>query len=119
VLRIGELLLRDERVVVEPVDQRLTVGADDLRLRVMDVGVDKARQDQRIGIGRHRRSRRQIFLCGGEIAEIGDLAVPDDDQRVLFVAGGLLTANPEGIVDKRQGRAAYGRDVSAHRASPG
>ena len=35
---VGELLLGDERVLVQPVEQLLAVGADDLRLRVVRRG---------------------------------------------------------------------------------
>ena len=46
VRRVRELLLGDERVFFQPVEQLLAVGADDLRLRIVDVAVDEAGQDQ-------------------------------------------------------------------------
>ena len=46
---IGELLLGDECVLLEPVEQLFAVCADDLRLRVVDVAIDESRQHERIG----------------------------------------------------------------------
>ena len=54
---VRELLLGDERVFLEPVEQLLAVGADDLRLRVVDVAIDEAGQDQRV------RGRTHIYVC--------------------------------------------------------
>ena len=47
---IGELLLLDEGVVVQPVEQLRAVGADDARLRIMDMRVDEAGQDEPAGM---------------------------------------------------------------------
>ena len=46
VRRIREAAFRRERVEVEPFEKLLAVRRDDVRLRVMDVRVDEARQDQ-------------------------------------------------------------------------
>ncbi len=42
-LGIGEFLLFDESVIVEPVEQLRAVGAGHLGLRIMDVRVDEPR----------------------------------------------------------------------------
>ncbi len=49
VLRIGEFLLLDEGVFLQPFEQLGAVGRDHLGLRKMDVRVDEARHDQRVG----------------------------------------------------------------------
>ena len=41
---IGELLLLDERVFLQPLEQLRAIGADDPRLRIVDMRVDEARQ---------------------------------------------------------------------------
>ena len=43
------------RCIFEPVEQLRAVGADDARLRIMDVGVDQAGQDQLAGMVVDRR----------------------------------------------------------------
>ena len=43
---IGEFLLFDKGVVVQPVEQLRAVGADHLGLRIVDVGVDETGHDE-------------------------------------------------------------------------
>ena len=61
---IGKLLLFDEGVVVQPVEELRAVGADDLGLRIMDVGVDEAGHDEaaRMIVDRRvvRRARKYV-----------------------------------------------------------
>ena len=47
---IGELLLFDESVFVQPVEELRPVGADHLGLRIVDVRVDEARQYETAGL---------------------------------------------------------------------
>ena len=47
---IGEFLLLDEGIVVEPVEQLRAVGADHLGLRIVDMGVDEAGHDEAAGV---------------------------------------------------------------------
>ena len=47
---IGKFLLFDERIIVQPVEQLRAVGADHLGLRIVNVGVDKPRHDERAGV---------------------------------------------------------------------
>ena len=49
VRRIGEFLLLDEGVFLQPFQQLRAVGGDHLGLRIMDVRVDEARHDQLVG----------------------------------------------------------------------
>ena len=56
---IGEFLLFDERIVVQPVEQLRAVGADDLGLRIMDVGVDETGHDET-----SRNDRRRVAPRG-------------------------------------------------------
>src|SRR5271166_423666 len=43
---IAEFLLLDERVIVQPVEQLRAIGADDLRLRIVDMRIDESRHDE-------------------------------------------------------------------------
>ncbi len=103
---IGELALGGERVVVEPVDQPLAAGADDLGLRIMDVRVDEAGNDQRIAIGRDRQSRGHLRGQRAMVAERDDATLVDHDQRVGLVMQRRFVTDDEGIVAQRQGRRA-------------
>ncbi len=47
---IGEFLLLDEGIVVEPVEQLRAVGADHLGLGIMDMRVDETRRDEGAGV---------------------------------------------------------------------
>ena len=47
---IGEFLLFDERVIVQPVEQLRAVRADHLGLRIVDVGVDETGHDEQAGV---------------------------------------------------------------------
>ena len=57
---VGEGLLGDVGVVVEPVEQLLALRADDAGLHIVDVGVDKARRDERAGMIEDGSARRQL-----------------------------------------------------------
>ena len=56
---IGEFLLLDEGVFLQPFEQLRAVGRDHLGLREMDVRVDESRQDQGVGENLHRYAGRQ------------------------------------------------------------
>src|SRR5271166_7033301 len=43
---VAELLLLDERVIVQPVEQLRAIGADDLGLRIVDMCIDESRHDE-------------------------------------------------------------------------
>ena len=59
VRRIGEFLLLDEGVFLQPFEQLRAVGGDHLGLRIMDMRIDEARHDQRVGVMLDRHVRRQ------------------------------------------------------------
>ena len=44
--RVFESHLRRESIILEPVQQLPTIGADNINLREMDMGVDKPRHDK-------------------------------------------------------------------------
>ena len=47
---IGEFLLFDEGVFLQPFEELRAIGGDHLRLRVVDMGVDESGQNQRVGV---------------------------------------------------------------------
>ena len=106
---LGELLLLDESVLVQPLHQLRAIGGDHLRLRHVDMGVDEPRRDQmramisNCGAGRQRR--QQLCRFAGSL----DQAVFDDEQPVLDIAmrglAGLVR-----ISDEPEKSAAQGRD---------
>ena len=80
---VGEFLLFDERVFLQPVEQLRAVGADDAGLGIMDVRVDEAGHDELALVVVDRgawRSARQDFA---RLAHRGDFAVLDSDGAVL------------------------------------
>ncbi len=83
---IGELLLRGERVVFEPVDELPAGRGDHLRLRVMHMRIDETGQDQRVPVGRHLRVRRKRALRRLVVAEHRDPPVLHDEKRVALDA---------------------------------
>jgi hypothetical protein len=60
VRRIGELLLLDEGVPVQPFDKLRAVGRDHLGLRVVDVGIDQAGQDHAVRVVVDRSAGRHV-----------------------------------------------------------
>ncbi len=55
IVRIAELHFLGKRIGVQPVDQPLAPTGDDAGLRIVHVGIDKARQDQGIAVVGDRR----------------------------------------------------------------
>ena len=80
---VGELPLRDEGVFVQPREQLFAIGADHLHLRIMDVGVDEARADDRVGIMGHHDVFAERGAQRRVIADGRDRAAVDNDERVL------------------------------------
>ena len=82
---IGESLLLDEGVVVQPVEQLRAIRGDHLRLRIMDVDVDQPGHDKRArvivdpGVGRRGRKNRARF------PHRGDAPVVDQYRPVLDI----------------------------------
>ena len=110
---IGELLLLDERVVVQPIEQLRAVGADHLGLRIMDMGVDESRHDER---ARMIIDRRAVGSAGENVARFADRLdqpVPDEDRAVLeIVTRGQ--SGCRGIVGERKDPAADDSRARAH-----
>ncbi|MNP28141.1 hypothetical protein D3C76_1210910 [compost metagenome] len=111
--RIGELALGGEGVGVQPVQQLLAVGGDHAGLRVVDVGVDEAGDDQRVAVfdDLHAAYARQQ-VAG--MADVDDLAVFHDQQAVFEVFVGVLGADLGGVGDAVQDGGAIGFDVGCH-----
>ena len=83
--RILEPTLRGIRVALEPVEKLLAVSRDDVGLRIMNVGIDKSRNDQLAAVIDDRDVGRQ---CGHERARVRrrfDDAIRQHEQAVLEV----------------------------------
>ena len=106
---IGELQLRGEGILLEPGQQLLAVGGDHLQLRIVDVGVDQAGQDQGALVGRDRDARRNPVRQLRKVAEGGDVPVLDQDQGVGHVLEAALG---------QEGVAGQARRLSADRPHP-
>ena len=100
-LRVGEALLGRKRVALEPFQQLLAVGGDDVGLRIMHVGVDEAGQKQLAVVVDHLRIRRQPREQIARGAELEHSSVAQDQQAVLEVAMRSL-AQLVGVADEVQ-----------------
>ena len=80
---VGELLLFDEGVFVEPVQELRAVGADHAGLRIMDVRVDQAGQHQLAGMVVDRRVFRRAAKNLARLADGGDQPVFDRQCAVV------------------------------------
>ena len=106
--RIGEFLLLDEGVFLQPFEQLRAVGRDHLGLRKMDMRVDEARHDQRAGVMLHphpdRQPRRQFVRRPDRF----DAAVLHQDDAVVDVAITLRVAGAARRAQEGQKPAANG-----------
>ena len=84
-LRIGEGLLGDERVALEPVEQILCLRADDAGLDVMDMRVDEAGRDQAAAVVGDARVRLQQRLDRGDRTGRDDDAVAAEHEAIGLV----------------------------------
>src|SRR6185369_4143987 len=99
VIRIAEEALRGKRVFFQPIQELRAVGRNDVRLREMDVRVDEARQDQLAAIVGDRSAggeRAKRLRCW---TDVGDMAVPYNQQPVGKVAMRGVTQR-RGIADE-------------------
>ena len=94
VVGLGELLLLDEGVFLQPLQKLGAVGGDHLGLREVQVRVDQSRQHELVRIVVDRRSRRQGRQESRGLAHLGDGSALDHDQpvRQVAVAGGGPTS---------------------------
>ena len=83
---IGEFLLLDESVLLQPLQELRAVGGDHLGLRKMNVRVDEARHDQRVGVAVDGDAGRKLRQQRRGIADRFDPAVTHDDETVVDVA---------------------------------
>ena len=69
---IGEFLLLDEGVFLQPFEQLRAIGRDHLRLRIVDMGVDESGQNQRVGVmfDRAAAGSRGISSAAGPAASM-------------------------------------------------
>ncbi len=87
--RVAEARLRGEGVALQPLDQPLAPGRDDRGLRVVGMGVDEARRDQRVAMRRHRRLG--VGRADGLLGPRGeDRAAPDRHRAAPLDAERLL-----------------------------
>ena len=114
---IGKLRLGGIRVAIQPVEQLLTVRADDIELRIMHVTVDEARHDQFVRVLRneHIVTERLQQLTG--IAERLDMAVCDDQQAIRKVLVGRRRRLFAGIFQAVHDRGAIGLTHGGQNAS--
>ena len=100
---IGEVLLGDEGVFVEPFQQAGAKRADHLHLGIVHVSVDEAGADQRVGIMRDRHVCRQCLEPRLGILDAQKLAILDDDQRVRPIVQGVAGREDERVAAKCHG----------------
>ena len=102
---VGEGLFGREDMALEPLHELLAVRGDALDLRIMDVGVDEARDDQpgeRLDVRLGEPLRELGMRAAGE-----DEAVLDDEQAVLEMADragagdGRIVGNAQDLAAKR------------------
>src|SRR6476620_2283193 len=91
--RIAKFLLLDEGVFLEPFEQLRAVGGDHLGLRIMDVRVDEARQDQEIVKMLAGKSGRKLRHQLRRRPRRFDLAVFHQDNAILDIAIALRIAD--------------------------
>ena len=82
---IGELLLLDEGIVVQPVEELRAVGADDLSLRIVDVRVDEAGHDKAAGMVVDRHAWRRACKHLARLSYRFDTSVRDENRTVLEI----------------------------------
>ena len=119
---VGEPLLLDEGVFLQPVEQLGAVARDHLGLRQVDVGVDQPRQDQVACMVVDRRIFRQLAEHRARIAQCCDPAVLDQHDAVLEIDVARCLADLGGIVLEAQEtpaeRATLGHGLLRRRAGP-
>ena len=98
---VGEFLLFDKRIIVQPVEQLRAVGADHLGLRIMDMGVDEAGHDQRAGVIVDDRARRRAPENVVRLADRLNQSASDENSAVLDEGVGARAAHG-GIVFERK-----------------
>ncbi len=87
--RIGEFLLFDKRIVVQPVEQLRAIGADNLSLRIMDVGVYEPGRDEATGMVVDRCAVRSACENVPRFPDSLDPRVADKNSPVVeIVASG-------------------------------
>ena len=109
---IGEFLLFDEGVFLQPFEELRAIGRDHLRLRVVDMGVDESGQNQRVGVMFDRSCRRQPRHQLGSGSGRLDAAVLDEHDTVFDVAIALRIAGAVRRAQKAQKPAANGAHVA-------
>jgi hypothetical protein len=107
---IGEALLLDKSIFLEPFEQLRPIGSDDLCLREMDVRIDESRQDERIGVVIDWRAGRQGREQRGRLADRCDAAVPHHHEAVDEIAIARLVPRPLRRRKKGEHAAAHGAE---------
>ena len=82
---IGEFLLLDEGIVVQPIEELRAVGADDLSLRIVDVRVDEAGHDKAAGMIVDCRAWRRACKHLARLSYGFDKSVRDQNRPVLEI----------------------------------
>ena len=99
--RVAKALLGRKCVALQPLEQLLAVGSDDVRLRIMDVGIDEAwSNESAAAVDSHGIARQIVFYrrpCNGLL----DLSLADQQCAVVEIDVGAF-AGDRRIVDEMQ-----------------
>src|SRR5262249_1540395 len=101
VLWIAEALFGGEGVAFEPLEQLLPVGGDDVRLWIVDVGVEKAGSDECAAVIDDRRFRRKVVFDRRPGVDPFDATVANN-QRPVFQVDVRTLSSASRIVDEVQ-----------------
>ena len=103
VVAVAKRGLGGKGILLQPLEQLLAVGGDDVDLRVVHVAVDEARHDQVAGPVGLDRGAGVARDDGRRRPDLDDLAGRDGDRAVAVEVDGRVRRDPERIVAKRQG----------------
>ena len=109
---VGKAFLLGEDVPVEPFEQPVAMRGNAVGLRVMDMRVDKAGDDQLARPVRHRRVGEAGCECG-MVAERDDDAIVDHQQSIGMVMDGVVTSDLRVVGDAQQFGAVGGEGHAA------
>jgi hypothetical protein len=85
IVRIAEPRLDRIRIALQPVQQLLAIGGDDVELRKVHVAVDKPRDNQFARKLREQHVFREPLEQGRSLTSLGNAAILDDQQTVLEI----------------------------------
>ena len=102
---VAKCLFGNKGVLVQPVDQPLAIGADDLGLRIVDMAIDKSCQYEAIFVMDNIDPFRDLARHIGCWPDVGDLPIIDENDAIGFVDHAVIDIVKERIRFKSQIRA--------------